>query len=201
MQNLFSLLNFFDTNPIVLQAAVYINMFFIFSFCGWVMECCVLTVEKRRLVYDRGFIHGPFCIIYGFGAILGYYVLRLFDFGIVPLFVCGAVSATLFELFTAVLMKRLFGSFWWDYSQKPFNYKGMICLESTLGWGFIAVLIVRVLFKAVWRLSSGIPGFIAVKCAALLVIYYSVDFIISMRHALLIKACREDNRELNPREI
>lgn len=191
--------HFLNTNPTILTAASHINVFFLFSFFGWIMECCVLTVEKRRFVFDRGFIRGPFCIIYGFGAVAGYYILRIFSFNTAVLFIAGAVCATLFELFTALLMKRVFGSFWWDYSNKPFNYKGMICLESTLAWGVIGVLIVKLLFSAVWNLASRIPSVLTVKCAAVLVIYYAVDFAFSVRRALVIKA-RRDECAVNLRE-
>ncbi len=47
----------------------YINWFFLYSFLGYLLECIVLTVEYKRPVVDRGFGHGPFCVIYGFGAV------------------------------------------------------------------------------------------------------------------------------------
>lgn len=113
---------------------VLINAFFLYSFLGWVMECIVIRREKGRWE-NRGFAHLPFCIIYGFGAMLGFALLRPFSGNYVLLYLVGAVLATLFEYLTARLMLRLFGTFWWDYTNKPFNYKGILCLESTLGWG------------------------------------------------------------------
>ena len=47
----------------------FINWFFMYSFLGYLLECVVLSVEYKRPVVDRGFGHGPFCIIYGFGAL------------------------------------------------------------------------------------------------------------------------------------
>ena len=46
-----------------------INWFFAFSFIGYLLECTVLSYENRRPVLNRGFGHGPFCVIYGFGAL------------------------------------------------------------------------------------------------------------------------------------
>ena len=51
-----------------------INLFFLYSFLGYLLECAVLSFENRRPVIDRGFGHGPFCVIYGVGA-LGAYIL------------------------------------------------------------------------------------------------------------------------------
>ena len=46
-----------------------INWFFAFSFIGYLLECTVLSYENRSPVLNRGFGHGPFCVIYGFGAL------------------------------------------------------------------------------------------------------------------------------------
>jgi len=105
---------------------VLINAFFLYSFLGWVMECIVIRREKGRWE-NRGFAHLPFCIIYGFGAMLGFALLRPFSGNYVLLYLVGAVLATLFEYLTARLMLRLFGTFWWDYTNKPFNYKRGFC--------------------------------------------------------------------------
>ena len=40
------------------------------------------------------------------------------------------------------MMIRLLGELWWDYNEKPFNYKGIVCLESTIAWGFYAIGVV-----------------------------------------------------------
>ena len=46
-----------------------INWFFLCSLLGYLLECVVLTWENHTPVLNRGFGHGPFCIIYGFGAL------------------------------------------------------------------------------------------------------------------------------------
>ena len=84
--------------------------------------------------------------------------------------------ATLLEYLTGIAMMRLFGSLWWDYSHKPFNYKGILCLESSVGWGVLAVLY----FRALEGLVSGYIGAIPVAlgkfvCVAAL-IYFPLDF-------------------------
>lgn len=87
-----------------------IDAFFLYSFLGWCMECVVIRREKGEWE-NRGFVRSPFCIIYGFGAMLGYALLRPFAGNYVVLYVVGAVAATAFEYLTALLMLRLFGTF------------------------------------------------------------------------------------------
>ncbi len=162
-----------------------INLFFTFSFLGWIMECLVIRREKGYFE-NRGFVKGPFCIIYGFGASAAYFLMhRLTDYPIL-LYLFGAASATMLEYFTARLMLRLFGKFWWDYERKPFNYQGIICLESTVGWGFLALFIVRFLYDTLLNKIQMLPQSLGMSIAALLFTYYGVDFSLS-----LLKAIRE----------
>lgn len=102
--------------------------FFLCSLLGYLLECVVLSAEYKTPVLNRGFGHGPFCIIYGFGALGASILLKPVSDSYVELYLASMIMATLMELFTASVMIHLFGSFWWDYSEKPFNYKGIICL-------------------------------------------------------------------------
>ncbi len=164
--------------------AYVVLVFFAYSFCGYIMECIVLSIEKKQLVVNRGFTgHLPFCVIYGFGALIGFALLSPLANTLLLLFIVGAISATCFEFLTAQLQIRLFGDFWWDYTKKPLNYKGMLCLESTLGWGVLALLIVRLLHHGVVGVVARVPLSFAVPLAAVLLLAYVIDFAHSARAA------------------
>lgn len=158
-----------------------INWFFFFSFFGYLLECLVLSVEHRQPVLNRGFGHGPFCIIYGFGAIGAYLLLRPFAARPAVLFIASMTMATSMEIVTAELMIRLFGAFWWDYSRKPFNYRGIICLESSIGWGFLGILFFACLDGFAHNMVSLIPRVHEAKLAGGLVLFYLLDFSYCMR--------------------
>ena len=49
-------------------------------------------------------------------------------------------------------MIKLLGELWWDYNNKPFNFQGIICLESTLAWGVYAIGVVQFLQDAIYKL-------------------------------------------------
>ncbi|MDD3428727.1 MAG: putative ABC transporter permease [Oscillospiraceae bacterium] len=155
--------------------AELINSFFLYSFLGWIMECIVITYEKKRLT-NRGFVHGPFCIIYGFGSMIGYVALKPFAQNAIILYCVSALAATCFEFLTAKLMIALLGDFWWDYSSKPFNYKGILCLESTLAWGVVGLLLFYFLHDFVEGVVRLVPAGIASRAAVVLVVYYIIDF-------------------------
>lgn len=180
MKSMGTLGTFFYTAPVA--PYILLNVFFLYSFMGWVMECIVIRREKGKWE-NRGFAHLPFCIIYGFGAMFGYAFLRPFSHNYLLLYLVGALAATAFEYLTARVMLRIFGTFWWDYTNKHFNYKGILCLESTLGWGFIALLLFTFLHRRVFAAVMLLPDRVGRVLAFLLVCAYSIDFLISVRQA------------------
>lgn len=158
-----------------------INWFFMYSFLGYILECIVLSWENKRPVVDRGFGHGPFCIIYGFGALGACMLLSPVAGRPMELYTASVTMATTMELLTANVMIRLFGSFWWDYSHKPFNYRGIICLESSLAWGFLGLFFFYFLDSKVKQAVIMIPGELGNVLAVGLTAFYLIDFIYCFR--------------------
>lgn len=159
-----------------------IHWFFLYSFIGWGIECVVLSYENKHFT-NRGFLHGPFCIIYGFGALGFYFLLSPFSENYPLLFIFGLLIASALELVTAKLMIRLFGGFWWDYSHKPYNYKGILCLESSIAWGALTILLFAFIHRAVEGLVSLYPIALGRIAAILLVVYTVIDFSYTLRRA------------------
>ena len=124
--------------------------FILYSMLGWLVESIYMSFCNRKIT-NRGFGKGPFCPIYGFGAVIGYLMLRPMSGNLVAVYFAGAFLATTFEYIVGIGMIKLLGDLWWDYNEKPFNYKGIICLESTIAWGFYAVGIVAYLHGQVYR--------------------------------------------------
>ena len=81
-------------------------------------------------------------------------------------------------------MQKIFGCIWWDYNDKPFNYKGILCLESSIAWGFYTIFLFAFLHKwanMILGLYSRRTGEVL---ATILIVYYIVDFIISLIGAI-----------------
>ena len=47
----------------------YLFFFAIYSVLGWIYETVLCSIEAGHTV-NRGFLNGPYCPIYGFGAVL-----------------------------------------------------------------------------------------------------------------------------------
>ena len=134
---------------------------------------------------NRGFGRGPYCPIYGFGGVVGYIILSPLKDRYVALYLCGALVATTFEFLVGITMRRVFGELWWDYNEKPFNYKGIICLESTAAWGVYALVIIQMLNDKVHgfidRYSERTVVFLCLAVAFTVLVDYAAQ-LYHMRH-------------------
>jgi len=165
----------FDTDLYHLVCA-----FIVYSILGWLVESIYMSFCNRKIT-NRGFGKGPFCPIYGVGALVGYIILSPLKGSYIGIYIAGAVSATIFEFIVGKLMIKFLGSLWWDYNDKPFNYKGIICLESTIAWGFYALGIVYFLQNAVYGLVDHIHREIGVIIISVVFFIVFVDYVIQLR--------------------
>ena len=156
-----------------------VGEFIIYSMLGWLVESIYMSFCNRKIT-NRGFGKGPFCPIYGVGALVGYIMLSPLKGNYLGIYIVGAISATIFEFIVGKLMIKFLGSLWWDYNDKPFNYKGIICLESTIAWGFYALGIVYFLQNAVYDLVDRIhkdQGIVIISVVFFLVfVDYAIQF-------------------------
>ena len=169
-----------------------IAAFIIYSILGWFVESAYMSFCNHRLT-NRGFAKGPFCPIYGFGAVIGYLVLIPLSGHYVTLYLTGAFLATTFEYLVGIMMQKLLGEVWWDYTEKPMNYKGIICLESTIAWGFYAVIITMFLHERVLHLIDAMDmAYGRILCIVILAIV-TVDYLI--RLYLLFKTSIQEEKD------
>ena len=149
--------------------------FLTYSMMGWLVESIYMSFCNHKIT-NRGFAKGPFCPIYGFGALTVFFVLRPYSDNSILLFFLGSFLATTLEFLTALVMKRIFGEIWWDYHEKPFNYRGIICLESSIAWGFYTLFIFMFLQNIVAAFVAMIPVRAGRVIGNLILIGYIMDF-------------------------
>lgn len=156
-----------------------VSAFIIYSVLGWVVESIYMSFCNRKLT-NRGFGRGPFCPIYGFGGVVGYLILHPLSSNLVALYFAGAVLATTFEYLVGRLMLKLFGEVWWDYNEKPCNYQGIICLESTIAWGFYAIGVVHFVHGAIYGLVDMVDFRIGTVLISLILFLVAIDYMIQL---------------------
>lgn len=149
--------------------------FLTYSMMGWLVESIYMSFCNHKIT-NRGFAKGPFCPIYGFGALTVFFILRPYSDNSILLFFLGSFLATTLEFLTALVMKRIFGEIWWDYHEKPFNYRGIICLESSIAWGFYTLFLFMFLQNIVAAFVAMIPVRAGCAIGNLILIGYIMDF-------------------------
>ena len=157
----------------------FIMWFLAYGMCGWLLESVYMSICNKKIT-NRGFMKSPMCPIYSVGALIVYYFLKPISQNLILVFLVGSVVATIVEFITAHLMIRIFGDFWWDYDDKPFNYKGILCLESSIAWGIYSVCLFVFLHKGITFLIDLIPRTKGVIAAIVLLTVFSVDFTVTM---------------------
>lgn len=171
----------------------WLLFFFIYCFLGWCWESCYVSAKKRQWV-NRGFMNGPFLPIYGFGALsvlIATLPVRPFP---VLVFVFGMLGATALELVTGICMEKLFHVRYWDYSNQKFNFKGHICLTSSIAWGAFSLAMIYGFHKPIEKLVLSIPFVWLDILTTVLTVIVAADFAISFKTAMELRAIL-DNME------
>lgn len=119
--------------------------FFVFSFSGWLLETAYCISELGYFT-KRGFLYGPICPIYGFGALILIVFLSKYKKQSLKLFISAAVICSIFEYIVGYALDALFADKWWDYSTEFLNLNGRISVLFTVAWGIIAIIFVNHVF-------------------------------------------------------
>ncbi len=154
-----------------------------YSFLGWVYESILCSITERRLV-NRGFLNGPLCPIYGFGALLILFVFGGREVGWAELFLASAVLTTTLEYVTSWAMEKLFHARWWDYSHYRFQLNGRVCLLGFLAFGAFSVVLIKWLHPLVGGLIGRLSDGLTIAVAAVLLVVVIVDSVLTIRNLL-----------------
>lgn len=159
---------------------------YIYAFLGWCVEVAFVAVTSGKVV-NRGFLNGPVCPIYGFGMIGIVAALTPLKENIIVLFVGGAMICSVLELFTGWILDKIFHMRWWDYSEKPFNIGGYICLEFSIMWGIGSMIMVAMIHPIIINVIRKIPLLVIYIALIIVTIGFIVDFIVTIKNIIGIK--------------
>ena len=152
--------------------------FFLYSLLGWAMESIYLSFGQRRLV-NTGFLYGPFCPIYGFGAVVLYLLLIHLQGNPVLIFLTGFFVLSIWEYFVGFLLEKIFKTIYWDYSNNKFNINGRVCLLNSIYWGFLSIFFIEIWNPLVEAQLNKVPEEIILYIDIILTAYIIIDMILS----------------------
>ena len=129
--------------------------FMMYACFGWCYEIILEVVIYRWGFCDRGVLIGPYCPVYGTGALLFIFFVRPLiknkqkkqQLLMIPIvfILCGLVATGL-ELLTSYICEWFTGTWpWQTYSEYAINFQGRIALSPSIRFGIGGVLFLYIL--------------------------------------------------------
>lgn len=157
------------------------------------MEITCKSIEAKKFV-NRGFMIGPYCPIYGWGAIAITILLHRYTNDWIILFFMSIITCGILEYATSYAMEKLFHARWWDYSKRKYNINGRICLETLIPFGILGLIIMYItnpfILAQFAKLSEATLNIIAI----VLFVIFSIDGLISL---MIVSNVRTTSTKLN----
>lgn len=173
--------------------------FTLYSVFGWIYEVFLEVVVYRWGYADRGVLFGPYCPVYGFGALLFLllvyplinkkpYKERLNLKDILLVFFLSMLIATALELATSYLLEMIIGYWpWQTYADYKINFQARIALSPSIRFGIGGVLFLYVLQPLFEKLTDAMPGKVLRKTSLVLFIIFMVDLAATVITKLILK--------------
>lgn len=154
-------------------------IFIVYAFIGWCTEVSYAALDTGKFV-NRGFLNGPYCPIYGCGVVIVVTALTPIKENLLILFVGSVLLTTTLEYITGFVLEKVFHNQWWDYSDKPFNIKGYVCLKFSIYWGLACVFIMDILHPIIYKGIVSIPHIAGVVLLSILMCGFAVDLCVTV---------------------
>ena len=149
-------------------------IFIIYAFIGWCSEVSYAALD-RGIFVNRGFLNGPYCPIYGCGVVIVVAALTPLKDNLLILFAGSFLLTSILEYITGFILEKVFHNKWWDYSNKPFNLHGYVCLKFSIYWGLACTFIMDVLHPIIYKGITMIPHILGVVLLSIIMAAFAVD--------------------------
>lgn len=181
--------------------------FIIYSIAGFFIETGFALVRYGVLESRQSFLYGPFCSIYGIGAVVMVIFLQYFKRNRLTLFAGGFIIGSITEYLVSLIGEWILHVKWWDYSNMPFNLNGRICFAYSVFWGALAIILMRAIHPRIRKfmayiLKKSSAKFVKTALATITVLL-AIDCIISAYAVNLftIRMVAENDLNVQNKEI
>lgn len=181
--------------------------FIIYSVAGYIVETIYGIVTKGVWESRQSFLYGPFCGIYGVGAVIMIVFLQYFKKNYNTLFIGGFIIGSITEYIVSLLGELILGVKWWEYSGMPLNVGGRVCFYFSIFWGFLAIYLMASLNPMVDKLIDWTKSKIKMRTlkilTAITIVILLIDCIITgvAIDLFLIRIIEEKDVNVADREV
>lgn len=112
-----------------------LTYFIFYSIIGYIIESIFGIITKGVWESRQSFLYGPFCSIYGLGAVFIIVFSQYFKKNNFTLLIGGYIIGTFTEYIISFLLEIFLQTTWWDYSDRILNInrKSMLIIFYILG--------------------------------------------------------------------
>ncbi len=153
--------------------------FIIYSVVGYVIETIFGLLTKGVIESRKSFLYGPFCGIYGVGAVIMIIGLQKFNKNNYTLFAGGFIIGSLIEYVVSFIGEWFFHIKWWDYSSMPFNINGRICVWFSIFWGILAIYLMTHFHPKIDKFLNKMQPNVLKTFTIILTILIFIDFLVT----------------------
>lgn len=153
--------------------------FIIYSIVGFIIETIFGILTKGVLESRKSFIIGPFCSIYGLGAVIMILALQKFKKNNYTLFFGGFLVGSIIEYVISLIGEAIFHVVWWDYSDMAFNINGRICVAFSMFWGILAIYLITHFNPKVDKFLEKFSYKQLKKAVIIIMIFLMIDMVIT----------------------
>lgn len=155
--------------------------FSIYSFLGWICEVIYCSIPVKKFI-NRGFLNGPVCPVYGFGALFVIYIMGWLNIDSpILIFIFGGVIASIIEFIADILLEYVFHTRLWNYSNRKFNIKGRVCLLNSTLFATLSLVLLEIIHPLIVIFISKFSNLAIILVASLFLIIFIVDMILTVR--------------------
>lgn len=137
--------------------------FIIYSVLGFIIETLYGAITKGAIESRQSFLYGPFCSIYGLGAVIMIVFLQYFKRNNNTLFWGGFLIGSIIEYLVSLIGELILKVKWWDYSNMPLNIDGRICVFFSIFWGLLAIYLMTYINPKIDKLLEKMKNKISMK--------------------------------------
>lgn len=169
----------------------YFFYFMLYSIIGWIYEVFLEVVVYKWGFTNRGVLYGPYCPVYGVGALAFLFTVRpilrrkweskLRYLKPVFAFLGCMFVATAIELVTSYALEAITGSWpWQTYVDYAINFQGRIALSPSIRFGLGGVLFLYVLQPCFEFITRKMPEKVKNKLFPALFLIFVADIALTL---------------------
>mgnify|MGYP001624528206 CR=1 FL=1 len=180
--NIKKIINLDNTTKKLPRTYLYFLYFLVFAVIGWLLETAFSFYALGHFT-KRGFLFGPLCPIYGWGALILIIFFSTYKKHNIKLFIYAAIIFSIFEYVVSFGMEAMFSLKWWNYTNEFMNLNGRVSIFYSFAWGIIAILFINLIYpffkKKLNIILSKIPYKVQIIGVYILFLTFLTDTIIS----------------------